>query len=296
MDPELYWSITSALGIALVASILFVAASNAWMSAGQRLRRRSPFAEHILYEAGHRIRQQLRALEARYFVYLGSLLVFVIVLVAVLLINERAPILDLPGWVWLVLTVLLLIASLFLPFQTIKLKRARSKLAYLSAANMAVGHALQKIASRGNHVYHSVRSGNQTNDNVVVSAKGVFAVNVFVYDRPRGKSGTIRFDNSSLVLGNSKTNQPVSVALKRVGELGRELSKVTGHPIKVRSVIAVPGWNVTSSSTDQHLLVNEKTVVMLTGWTDPNTYLMDEDVERINEFLAKRCANGKAVV
>ncbi|MDX1431847.1 MAG: hypothetical protein R3286_05300 [Gammaproteobacteria bacterium] len=303
MELELYWSITSALGVALLASLLFVAASNAWLSASGRLRRRNPFAEQIFYEPGHRVRQQLRALETRYFVYLASLLVFVLVVFAVWIVNERPPLLDLPSWAWLAVSVVLLIASLFLPFQIIKLKRARSRLAYLSAANMAVGHALQKIASRGNHVFHNVRCGSQTNDNVVVGPKGVFAVNVFVYDRPKGgkgkagaKSGTIRFDNSSLVLGNSKTNQPVSVALKRVGELGRELSKVTGHPIKVRSVIAVPGWNVTSSSTDQHLLVNEKTVVMLTGWTDPNTYLMDEDVERITEYLTRRCANGKAAV
>lgn len=294
MESELYWSMTSALGVALLASLLFVGASSVWKSAGDRLRRRSPFAEHIYYEAGHRIREQLRILDARYFAWLGALLVFVLVLIAVWLINAHPPLFELPSWVWRALSVVLLIASLFIPFQVIKLKRARAKLAFLGAANMAVGHALQKIASRGNHVFHNVRSGSQTNDNVVVGPKGVYAVNVFVYDRPKGKSGTIRFDDSNLVLGNSKTSQPVSVALKRIGELGRELSKVTGHPIKVRSVIAVPGWNVASSKTDQHLLVNEKTVVMLTGWTDPNTYLMDDDVERINEHLAGRCANGKA--
>lgn len=296
MDSDLYWSMTSALALALVASIAFVATSKAWNSTSVRLRRRSPFSEHIFYEAGHRIRQQLRTLDTRYFVYLGASLVFMLVLIAVWLINEHPPIVELPAWAWLVISVVLLVVSLFLPFQVVKLKRARSKLAYLSAANMAVGHALQKIASRGNHVFHNVRSGNQYNDNVVVGPKGVYAVNVFVYDRPRGKGGTIRFDDSSLVLGNSKTTQPVSIALKRVGELGRELSKVTGRPIRVRSVIAVPGWNVTSSSTDQHLLVNEKTVVMLTGWTDPNTYLMDEDVEKINEHLSRQCTNGKTAV
>ena len=73
--------------------------------------------------------------------------------------------------------------------------------------------------------------------------------------------------------------------------LSKELSKVIGHPIRVRSVIAVPGWNVAATDTDKHLLVNEKTVVMLAGWTDPDTYLMDDDVAQIHDYLAARCVN-----
>ena len=81
--------------------------------------------------------------------------------------------------------------------------------------------------------------------------------------------------------------------MNRVGSLSKELSKVLGRPIRVRSVIAVPGWNVASTDNGKHLLVNEKTVVMLTGWTDPDTYLMDDDVARIHDHLAARCVNAK---
>ena len=48
-----------------------------------------------------------------------------------------------------------------------------------------------------------------------------------------------------------------------------------------------------STDSDKHLLVNEKNVVMLTGWTDPDTYLMDDDVTQIHDYLAPRCINGK---
>jgi hypothetical protein len=86
---------------------------------------------------------------------------------------------------------------------------------------------------------------------------------------------------------------PVGVSVNRVSGLSKELSKVIGHPIRVRSVIAVPGWNVAAADSDKHLLVNEKNVVMLTGWTDPDTYLMDDDVGQIHNYLVARCVNGK---
>jgi hypothetical protein len=31
----------------------------------------------------------------------------------------------------------------------------------------------------------------------------------------------------------------------------------------------------------------------LTGWTDPDTYLMDDDVAQIHDYLAASCVNGK---
>ena len=128
---------------------------------------------------------------------------------------------------------------------------------------------------------------------LVIGTKGAYAVNVFVLGNNRAKSGTARLDDSSLVIGKAKTSAPVGVSVNRVGGLSKELSKVIGHPIRVRSVIAVPGWNVASTDSDKHLLVNEKNVVMLTGWTDPDTYLMDDDVAQIHDYLATRCMNGK---
>ena len=70
--------------------------------------------------------------------------------------------------------------------------------------------------------------------------------------------------------------------------------KVATLPNIVRSVIAIPGWNVASADSDNHLLVNKKNVVILTDWTDPDTtYLMDYDVVQIHKYLPPRCENGK---
>jgi NADH:ubiquinone oxidoreductase subunit 3 (subunit A) len=295
MEAELYSRIATALGIALIVSYAYLGISYAWGEAAKKIRRRQPFAEHILFEAGYRVRQQLANLDTRYFQFLGSFLVFVLVLITVLILHPGTPPIDVASWVWLVVSIVFFVAAMYLPFQTVRLKRTRSRLNYRRSANMAVGHSLQRISSKGYAIFHEVRAGNHIIDNVVVGAKGAYAVNVFVLDKARGKDATARFNDSSLIFGNAKTTQPVSVSVNRVGSLGKELSKVVGHSIRVRSVIAVPGWNVASTGTDRHLLVNEKTVVMLTGWTDPETYLMDEDVDKIQEYLTGRCSGVKQI-
>lgn len=292
MDAELISRIFCALAIALAGSLLFVAAGTAWMLLGDKLRRRNPFAEYILHEAGHRVRRNLKDLDRRYFLYLSGLLVYLLLLLVAFLLQREALPFDYPAWVWLAASVTVGVASLFIPFQIVKLKRSRSKLAYRRTANIAVGHALQRIASRGYNIYHDVQVGNQVIDNVVIGAKGAYAINVFVLGNGHKKSGTARLSDSNLVFGNAKTSAPVGVSVNRTSALSKELSKVIGHPIRVRSVIALPGWNVVAADTEKHLLVNEKTVVMLTGWTDPDTYLMDDDVAQIHDFLAARCVNG----
>ena len=293
MDAEFYSRIFCALGIALGGSLVFMAMGHVWMVVGAKLQRRNPMAAQILFEPGHRIRQNLQNLDRRYYLFLSALLVYALLLIVAFALQREPLPYEASAWLWLALSALLLVASVILPVQVVKLKRARSRLAFRRTASIAIGHALQRIASRGYNVYHDVRVGNQVVDNVVIGAKGAYAVNVFVLGNNRAGKGTARLDESSLVFGKAKTSAPVGASVNRAGGLSKELSKVIGHPIRVRSVIAVPGWNVASTDSDKHLLVNEKNVVMLTGWTDPDTYLMDDDVAQIHDYLAQRCVNGK---
>ena len=293
MNAEFFSSIFCALTIALAGSLVFIAAGHAWMLVGGKLKRRNPFARDIPLGPGHRIRQHLHALDRRYFLYLSSLLVYVLLLLVAFGLQSKALPFDAPAWVWLALSVVVAVLSVTLPFQVVKLKRARSRLAFRHTASIAVGHALQRIASRGYSIYHDVRVGKHVIDNVVIGAKGAYAVNVFVLGKDHNKNGTVRMNGSSLIFGTTRTTSPVGASVNRMTGLSKEFSQVVGHPIKVRSVIAVPGWNVTATHSDKHLLVNEKTVVMLTGWTDPDTYLMDDEVTKIDEYLVRKRTNGK---
>ena len=71
--------------------------------------------------------------------------------------------------------------------------------------------------------------------------------------------------------------------------LQKELSKKTGHDIRVRSVIAVPGWDINEQTSAEHLLVNERNLPMISGWKDQADYLMDEDVTTLQTYLTELC-------
>jgi hypothetical protein len=53
----------------------------------------------------------------------------------------------------------------------------------------------------------------------------------------------------------------------------------------VRSVIAVPGWEIHEQSNEEHLLVNDRSLSMLRGWKDQADYLMNEDVDTLHRML-----------
>ena len=153
MDAELYSRIFCALGIALMGSLVFVAIGHMWMAMGAKLQRRNPLAEQILFEPGHRIRLKLQNLDRRYYLFLSATLVYGLLLI-VAFVLQREPLLDdasalASEWGWLALSGLLLVASAILPVQVVKLKRARSRLAVRRTANIAVGHALHRIACKG---------------------------------------------------------------------------------------------------------------------------------------------------
>jgi hypothetical protein len=61
------------------------------------------------------------------------------------------------------------------------------------------------------------------------------------------------------------------------------------NSVRVRSVIAVPGWDVQNQNGDGHLVVNERTLPMLRGWKDEADYLMNEDVDALHKHLTLSC-------
>ena len=76
---------------------------------------------------------------------------------------------------------------------------------------------------------------------------------------------------------------------RKSAQLARELRKIVNHEVRVRPVIAIPGWEVESQSSDDYLVVNERNLAMMSGWKEQADYLMDEDVAAIQNLLTKRC-------
>lgn len=151
---------------------------------------------------------------------------------------------------------------------------------------MATGNSLQKLTSHKNRVFHDVCCGAGTIDSVIVGLHGVYTVSVIA--RKPGKDNQLRLKDDQLIFPREEV---VSVQRSRTKSvrLAKEIRLTTGNNIRVRSVIAVPGWEVVSQVSSDFMVVNERNVAMLTGWRDEKDYLLNEDVETIHQMLTERC-------
>ena len=86
--------------------------------------------------------------------------------------------------------------------------------------------------------------------------------------------------------GDTVTIVPIGAA---IAALEREFRRLLDHRVRVRSVIALPGWEIDTQPGEEHLLVNEKSLPMLSGWKDKNDHLMNEDADALHTLLTARC-------
>jgi hypothetical protein len=159
---------------------------------------------------------------------------------------------------------------------------------FVRDATVAVGHQLQSIATGAHRVFHDVETSAGVVDHVLVGQSGVYTVNVVA--RRTGRNGGATLRDGHLAFSNGAAKVPVTEVTASAVRLGKELCRMLGHTIRVRSVIALPGWDIGEQSSDRHLLVNERTIAMLRGWKDQSDYLMNEDVDALQRELTLRCS------
>jgi hypothetical protein len=239
-----------------------------------------------MLEAAQRIRDKLAQLSHEQSVYLVSALVFTVVFSIFYLVPPREMFENVPRWQLILVLVLLVLAAAFFCYQIVRTVVAKRRLIFCRDASIATGHALQKISANQNRVFYDVPSAAGTIDNVVVGLQGIYTVSVIA--RKAGKNARASLKGDRLSFGDRKVVSVRRSAVKSA-QLAKEIRHVTGHDIRVRSVIAIPGWEIDSQESSEFLVVNERNLAMLTGWKDQNDYLMNEDLEAVQQLLTKRC-------
>jgi len=278
-------ALSGAATIALASTIILLLVIRSW-AAFAKSTTTTRFPESIMLEAAQRIRDKLAKLSHDQSVYLVSALVFVVVFCIFYLIPPQGMFDDVPRWQLILVLVLLGIAATFLIYQIVQTVIAKRKLLFYRDASMATGHALQKLTANQNRVFHDVATAAGTIDNVIVGLQGVYTVSVIARKAGRNDRATLNGDRLSF---GEKHAISVKRSATQSEQLAKEIRKVTGNDIRVRSVIAIPGWEIESQQSSEFLVVNERNLAMLTGWKDQKDYLMNEDVESVQKLLTKRC-------
>ena len=284
MDIEAF---SGAATVALASTIFFLLVAKSWAALNRTVGSSPSFSDSIMHEAAQRFRDELERLSASQAIYLSGTLVFLVLFAAAYVLQARSLFDGYPAWqLWLQIGFLTLTAFVA-AWRLGRTILARREVKFVRDANVAVGHQLQQISAGANRVFHDVATSAGVVDHVLVGQTGVYAINVVA--RRGGKNASARLqDNAVRFSGRSDVISVVDL-MASATRLEKEIAQILGHKVRVRSVIAVPGWEIGEQSSDKHLLVNERTIPMLRGWRDQSDYLMNEDVDALQRELTARC-------
>ncbi|WP_405220457.1 hypothetical protein [Lentisalinibacter sediminis] len=282
-DPHIVSSLTA--GAAFAAAFLLT--SKCWQVAGGLLRRPSPLGVGIRTEPGDDLRRQLRDTDIRAAMHLAAAFVLLSVFVALLFAGSDRWWSDLQPWAWWLVSLFLAAVAAYEVRVLLGLLQTRLRAARSLNAHIATAQRLEYVAARGNYLFHCVPVGDTRIDHIVLGTNGLYAVHVI--DRPPRGDRTASLEAGSVVFG-AEGGEPHTLKDWRslVARLTRELEAGLGRALTIRSVIVVPGWDVSSAEERDTLLVNQSALTMMTGWRDQRAFLLDEEVADLERLLTKR--------
>ena len=280
-------AISVAASIALVSTFLFLLLAKSWHAISKSVGGAGSFRGSIMLEAAQRFRDEMDRLTRRLHVYLTCALVFAVIFSVSYLLRPENVFENLPNWQLIAIISVLGVVALYAAGRFVAILFARRRAEFVRDATIAAGHGLQKLTANSNRVFHDVRCGAGVIDNVIVGLHGVYAVHVVA--RRAGNNNRVRLEGDILSFASGKHSQSLAEFAQRTKQLAQEFRKILKHDVHVRCVVAVPGWEIESQASENHLIVNERNLAMLRGWKDQNDYLMNEEVQKLQELLTERC-------
>ncbi len=280
-------AISGAATVALTSTIVFLLIAKTWNTVSRTFGSSPHFSDRIMHEAAQQFRDELDRLSSSQATYLCGALVFLVLFAAAYVLQARQLFSGYPSWqLYAQLTFLALVGT-YACFRLAQTIRARHGVKFLRDANIAIGHQLQQLSAVQTRIFHDVETASGIVDHVIVGQKGLYAVNVIA--RRSRKRTHARLRGNAIEYANDGNVVSIVDVAAKTARLQKEFRDLLGHPVRVRSVIAVPGWDIGEQSTDEHLLVNERTIAMLSGWNDNSDHLMNDDVEILQTELTTRC-------
>ena len=280
MDIE---SFSGAATVAFASTVVFVLVMKSWQLIARSVDSAPSFADSIMREAAQRFRDEFDRLTNTQATYLSAALVFVVLFIAAYILQAERLYVGYPDWQLYPFIAVLGIGGVFALMRLVQTTITRQHVRLLRDANIAIGHQLQRIAAGFGRVYHDVETSAGIIDHVIVGQSGAYAINVFA-KRPV-KNGSVVLDNNSLQFRPTDKQESIVTTGKCTAALEREFRRRLDHRVRVRSVIAVPGWDIHEQASDEHLIVNDRSLPMLRGWKDQADYLMNEDVDALHQML-----------
>jgi hypothetical protein len=285
-------AVSGAATVAVVCAIIFLVVARSWQLLAQVFSTGPSFSDSIMSEAAQRFRDELNRLSRAQSTYLGAALVFFVMYASAMAFRGPELFLGYPEWQLYVLLGTLGSGALFALYQLLRTVHSWRNVKFVRDANIAIGHQLQGMASSHGRAYHDVPTSAGVVDHVLLGQNGIYAINVVAHRHFKKAAAKLRGNELSF----SKADENLSIVpiIATSKRLEKELRRLTGKSLRVRSVIAVPGWDIEEQTGNDTLLVNERTLPMICGWRDQNDLLINEDVHLLQNDLTERCRRSNS--
>lgn len=144
-------------------------------------------------------------------------------------------------------------------YATLRIRRSRRKLRALKLGRdgeKAVGQYLDLLRRDGYRIFHDVIADGFNIDHVIISPRGVFAVETKTRSKPAGRKAVVEVKGDALVVdGHAPDRNPLQQVKGNADWLRVTLKESTGKEFPVRGVVLFPGWWVDGRPSDRSLWV-----------------------------------------
>ncbi|MBW2604780.1 MAG: NERD domain-containing protein [Deltaproteobacteria bacterium] len=180
----------------------------------------------------------------------------------------------------------------FYLFRLIKLLKLRYSVRLGYEGEIAVGQILNQFMLDGFRVYHDFPSGKFNIDHIVVGPSGVFAVETKARSKPTSAGPApdykVKYDGKRLQFPNGLDVQPIEQAKRQAEWLSKWLQSATGERVKVRPLVALPGWWVERTASGGIPVINPKNFRSIARPIEGNI-LSESMISRITHQLEQKC-------
>jgi hypothetical protein len=285
-------AISGAATVALASTVVFLLIAKTWAAISQSVNRTPSFSDKILHEAAQQFRDEFDRLTRSQSIYLGSALAFILLYAAAYILRAKDLFSGYPAWQLYLQLIFLALATGYAAYRLASIVLARRRISFVRDANVAIGHQLRQQAGGNTRVFHDIETAAGIVDHVIVSSSGFYAINV-IAKRPRA-NGRVAINANRLEFSTPDSadisgSTPIVRIVAKTRRLEKEIRQLLGHSVRVRSVLAIPGWEITEQSSSEHLLVNERTTAIIGGWKENSDHLMSEDLTALLGELTSRC-------
>ena len=268
-----------------------------WKKKSAIFRKKNPLTQDLLRGPGETIRNEIEDINLDVTAYLAIIITIPLLLYSTLLTMQLIN--GQPAKVGIVVVYVLMgvIVLGFCVFKMLEIVKRKRNLTLGFEAELAIGQELNELARDGARIFHDIPADGFNIDHVVVSPKGIFAIETKGRSKPVHENGKasgwkVEHDGTTLKFPGWQETEPFKQADRQAAWLQIWLTKAIGESVSAKPVLMLPGWY-------DECRVNGR-VVVLKGKNTRNFFIRNGDdllsptlITRIAHQLDQRCRNIK---